>query len=259
VRERRVGFPGDRFRFSVSARNRDAAQIVWSGGGTPATGTGPSFSTVFADSGEHVVTATARTEIVEFHVTVCPIDRWLERAASFFGPSLDLSRVRVRGSWLVLGPPRTAWTCSDVVRFKRPRAVDELPSESTLIHELAHVWEHQSGQAQLLKGFVEQVGRLLGGDPYDFGGPDGVRRATSLTSFTKEGQAQIVTELWRSRNGATEDRRGVPFSTPGYVNDLDRLVEGAGIRARARARRTVAGTIDAAVARVVNAIADAIG
>jgi hypothetical protein len=188
-----------------------------------------------------------------------PLHEWLERAATFYGPSVDLSRVRFRSSWLVLGRPGTAWTCNDVVRFKRPRAEGELPSESTLIHELAHVWQHQSGQAQLLKGLVEQVGRLLGKDPYDFGGPDGVRRATALTAFTKEGQAQVVTELWRSQNGHAADRKQVPFSTPGYVEDLTRLVRGEGIGSSATARRTFAGAVDAVVGRLVNAVANVLG
>jgi hypothetical protein len=188
-----------------------------------------------------------------------PPDEWLERAARFYGPSIDLSRVRFRISRLVLGRPGTAWTCNDVVRFKRPRGEGQPPSEATFIHELAHVWQHQSGQAQLLRGMVEQVGRFLGDDPYDFGGPDGVRKATTLTAFTKEGQAQIVTELWRSMNGHPADRKQVPFSRPGYVADLTRLVRGAGIGTRATARRTLVGTVDAAVARVVNAVADALG
>jgi hypothetical protein len=106
---------------------------------------------------------------------------------------------------------------------------------------------------------VEQVGRLLGNDPYDFGGPDGVRKATTLTSFTKEGQAQIVTELWKFQNGYAADRKQVPFARPGYVKDLTRLVLGAGIGTRSTARRTLLGTVDAAVARVVNSVADILG
>jgi len=188
-----------------------------------------------------------------------PPDEWLERAATFYGPSIDLSRVRFKSSWLVLGRPGTAWTCNEVVRFKRPRGEAQPASEATLIHELAHVWQHQSGQAQLLRGMVEQVGRLLGNDPYDYGGPDGVRMATTLTSFTKEGQAQIVTELWRSQNGYPADREQVRFSRPGYVADLTRLVRGAGIGTSATARQTFVGTLDAAVARAVNAVADVLG
>jgi len=76
----------------------------------------------------------------------------------------------VKGSWAVGGPSGTGWTCNNVVRFKRARRTQDFPDESTLVHELGHVWEHQSGQAQLLKGLVEQMSRVLGRDPYDFGG-----------------------------------------------------------------------------------------
>jgi len=186
-------------------------------------------------------------------VSVCPIDEWLERASSFFGPSVNLSKVTLKMSWLALGRPGTAWTCNDVIRFKRPRRSDGLPRKATLIHELGHVWEHQSGQAQLLRGLVEQLGRLLGHDPYDFGGPEGVRRATTLTLFTKEGQAQIIEEHWKSLNGYDTDHKGVPLMTAGYSRDLERLVQGAGIGRRSGSRRTVWSTIDAVIARIVNA------
>ena len=184
--------------------------------------------------------------------SVCPIDEWLEHAASFFGPSVDLSKVRVKMSWLVRGGPGAAWTCNDVIRFKRPHRSESLPREATLMHELGHVWEHQSGQAQLLRGFIEQLGRLVGRDPYDFGGPDGVRRASTLAGFSKEAQARIIEEHWKSVNGFEADRTGVPFSTPGYSSDLERLVQGAGIGRRSGARRTVWGSIDATVAWIVN-------
>ncbi|MGH2572163.1 MAG: hypothetical protein ACRDGU_01515 [Actinomycetota bacterium] len=205
------------------------------------------------------MTARCGEARTEFRVSICRIDEWLVRARSFFGPSIDFSKVKTQVSRLVLGPSGTAWTCNDVIRFKRPRRTDDLPKEATLIHELGHVWEHQSGQAQLLRGLVEQIGRLLGRDPYDFGGPDGVKRARTLTGFNKESQAQIIAEYWKSKNGYESDRKRVPFSTPGYVGDLQRLVEGAGIGTEATARRTAGGMIDAAIARLVNAVVDRLG
>jgi hypothetical protein len=101
---------------------------------------------------------------------------------------------------------------------------------------------------------VEQVGRWFGRDPYDYGGPDGVRRASSLTAFAKEAQAQIVTELWKSRHGFATDRLRVPLSSPGYVDDLRRLVDGAGIGTRAPSGRSVWGTIDSTFAWIVNRV-----
>jgi hypothetical protein len=141
-----------------------------------------------------------------------------------------------------------------VVRFKRPRSPEDLPDEATFIHELGHVWEHQTGQAQILRGLIEQTGRAFGRDPYDFGGAEGVKRATKLTSFSKESQAQILMEYWMSQNGYDSDSNGVSFSTPGYVDDLRRLIEGAGIGRESPRRRTFAGIIDTGVAHVVNAV-----
>ena len=252
---REAAFPGEPFGFEVSSGPGCLDEdIVWSGGGTPAAGTGRRFTTAFSQGGNHTVTATCGEFTTRLHVTVCAIEEWLGRAKEFYGPSIDFAGVRVRTSRAVLGPPGTAWTCNTVIRFKRSRRAEDLPRESTLIHELAHVWEHQSGQAQLLSGFLEQIGRLLGRDPYDFGGPGGLRSARTLTQFGKESQAQIVTEHWRSVNGSSADRKGVPFSTPGYAEDLGRLVHEARIGVEASHRRTLASTLDIAVARIVNAV-----
>jgi hypothetical protein len=255
--ERRAAFPGERIRFEASADlgtiDRD---ITWSGGDDPPTGSGTRFETVFRGGGAHEVVASCGEQQMRFPIVVCEVDAWLSRAGSFFGPSVDLARVRVLASRWVWGSAGTAWTCNDTIRFKRPVGAEDLPRESTLIHELGHVWEHRSGQAQLLMGIVEQVGRVFGRDPYDYGGPEGLRAARSLTSFSKESQAQIVTELWRARHGSEHDRRGVPFDTPGYLGELERLVAGAGIGTTATRRATAASWIDAFVARLVNAVLD---
>jgi hypothetical protein len=253
--KRDAGLPGERFTFEVSLGSDSVAnEIRWAGGGDPATGTGRRFSTVFPSGGTYAVTADRGGDTVRLEVTVCPIDEWLTGARLFYGPSIDFSAVRIGASRLVLGPSGTAWTCNDVIRFKRARRPEELPSESTLIHELGHVWEHQTGQAQLLKGVIEQIGRRFGRDPYDFGGPDGLRRATRLTSFSKEGQAQILTELWKSKHAYPTDRKGVPFSTAGYVQDLERLVVGAGIGTNQMARRGPLSVLDAGIGRIVNRV-----
>jgi len=249
-----AGFPGDTFRFDVSLPQGSGGEIEWSGGGEPASGSGPRFTTAFGSGGEYTVTARCGDASLQFPVTVCPVDGWLSAAKAYYGPSIDFTGVRVRGSWAVFGPAGTGWTCNTVIRFKRARRAGDLPDEPTLIHELGHVWEHQTGQAQVLKGLVEQTGKLLGHDPYDFGGSEGVKRATRLTDLSKESQAQILMEYWMSQHGYDSDSNGVSFSTPGYVDDLRRLVQGAGIGGVSRGRRTFAGVIDSLVARMVNAV-----
>jgi hypothetical protein len=258
--KRDAGLPGERFTFEATPdADPSENEVRWVCGGDPASGAGRTFSTVFRSGGTHTVTATSGGDEVRFEVTISPIDEWLTRARLFYGPSIDFSAVRIGASRLVLGPPGTAWTCNDVIRFKRPRGPADLPSESTLIHELGHVWEHQTGQAQLLRGVIEQIGRRFGRDPYDFGGPEGLRRATALTSFSKEGQAQILTELWKSKHAQQTDRKGVPFSTEGYVEDLERLVAGAGVGTNRVVRRGVFSVLDASIGRVVNRVMGHVG
>jgi hypothetical protein len=80
-----------------------------------------------------------------------------------------------------------------------------------------------------------------------------------LTSFTKEGQAQILTELWKSKHAYPKDRKGVPFSTPGFVEDLERLVAGAGIGTDRVVRRGPFSVLDASIARIVNLVMGRVG
>jgi hypothetical protein len=253
---REAGIPEEALTFEVVLGTGDTVSDVhWHGGGVPATGSGHRFTTSFDTGGSYTVTATSGATSLTFGVVICPLDTWLAGAREFYGDSIDFSRVRVTTSRAVLGRKGTGWTCNDVIRFKRPRHAEDLPHESTLIHELGHVWEHQTGQMQLLGGLIEQIGRRLGRDPYNYGGPDGVAAARELTAFTKEGQAQILTEYWKSRHGHLKDHRSVPFSTPGYVENLRRLVEDAGIgSAWLRPRRGPGSAIDAFVARFVNGV-----
>lgn len=250
--KRTAFFP--RERVQIEAVGADPDTVRWSVGGMPASGSGPRFRARFTEGGTYTVEARSNGEVARIEITVCPVDEWLRRAADFFGPALDLDRVRIITSPWVIGSPGTAWTCNTVVRFKRPARAADLPSEATLIHELAHVWEHRAGQAQILAGSVEQLRRRFGHDPYDFGGPEGVRDARTLARFSKEGQAQILTELWRAEHGHATDRKHVPFSTPGYLEDLRRLARGAGIGTSDPVRRTVAGVLDAGLARFVNVV-----
>lgn len=250
--KRTAFFPWE--RVELTAVSDDPDGVRWSVGGISASRTGPRFRARFPEGGTYTVEARSNEEVAQIEITVCPVDEWLARAQGFFGPSLDLSQVKVTTSRWVWGPRGSAWTCNRVVRFRRPVRAEDLPPEATLIHELAHVWEHRAGQAQILSGLLEQVRSRFGRDPYDFGGPDGLRDAKVLTRFTKEGQAQIVTELWKAQQGYRTDRKKVPLATPGYVDDLRRLVQGAGIGTSDPIRRTFAGVLDSGTASLVNFI-----
>ena len=184
-------------------------------------------------------------------VRISGLEDHFEAARGFYGRAVDLRKVRVKGSWVVFGGS-AAWTCNNVVRFKKARRSEDIDL-STFIHELGHVWEHQNGQAQVLRGLVEQLERLRGRDPYDYGGPSGAQHVTRLQDLTKESQAMIIEEYWRFRHGEMADVRGNPF-TPQYEGDLRRLVEGAGIGTSPPRGTGVAAAIDTAAGSVVNSI-----
>lgn len=185
---------------------------------------------------------------------MCPLQEWLEHAADFFGPTLDLGRVKVIASRWVLGSRRSEWTCNTVVRFRRPIRVEDLPSEATLIHELGHVWKHRAGQAQLLFGLLEQIRRRLGRDPYDFGGPVVCGKRTRSRTSRKKVRHRSSRSSGRPNTGTEPIAQGVAFTTTGYLDDLRRLVRGAGIGTADPARHTFAGMVDSSVARLVNLV-----
>jgi hypothetical protein len=251
-----VAFPGEPVTFGAELTpGCSGDQIRWNGGGVPASGQGRSFRTRWASGGTYTVTATCDASRVSLPIQVCPLDQLLTRAASFYGQSIDMSRVTVKSSSAIFN--RRPWTNGNTIRFPRPTSMDSCPDLETLIHELGHVWEHQNGQTQILSGAVEQMGHILvpGYDPYDFGGPAGVRRAEALRGFSKESQAQIIENYWRTRMGFTADTGGIAFSAA-YVADLRRLVQGAGIGTTAPtgATSTAGGVIDSILGGLVNGL-----
>jgi hypothetical protein len=251
-----IVFPGEPVTCSAELTPGCAGdQIRWDGGGLPPSGQGRSFRTRWTSGGTHAVTATCGTSRVTLTIQVCPVDELLERATDFYGESIDMSRVTVKSSSAIVnGRP---WTNGNTIRFPKPTATASCPDLETLIHELAHVWEHQNGETQILSGAVEQLGHLLvpGYNPYDFGGPAGVRDAGALRSFNKESQAQIIQNYWRTGMGFTADTAGNPF-TAAYVADLRRLVQGAGIGTMAPpgATSTGGGAVDSILGGIVNGI-----
>jgi hypothetical protein len=251
-----IAFPGEPVSFDAQLTPGGAGdQVRWSGGGVPASGQGRHFRTRWASGGTYAVTATCDTSRVTLAIQVCPVDQLLRRAASFYGASIDMSRVMVKSSSAIVdGRP---WTNGNTIRFPKPTAAATCPDLETMVHELAHVWEHQNGDTQIVSGAVEQLGRLVvpGYNPYDFGGPAGVHGAEALRGFSKESQAQIIENYWRTRMGFTADTGGALF-TAAYVADLRRLVRGAGIgtTAPSGATSTVGGVVDSIIGGIVNGI-----
>ncbi|MDX1396685.1 MAG: hypothetical protein R3195_20055 [Gemmatimonadota bacterium] len=155
-------------------------------------------------------------------------------AREFFGDALDLEPVRVIASPLASLTGRAFVTWNTIHWPGPPPERPADPTMRTLIHELAHCWQYQSGRHQLLRGVIEQTLYTLFGwwmvrlglrplyDPYDFGGAAGVARARGLHDFRLEAQAAIVDACWASRAHSGDD----PFAA-----DLARLCREAGIGA----------------------------
>jgi hypothetical protein len=175
-------------------------------------------------------------------------------AEDFFGPSVDYTKVKIKESRF--GSAGRPWTCGNVIRTRKPTPAGSGDvNTADLIHEYAHVWQHQHGQIVLLKAAVEQIGQQLPPhiNPYNFGGPVKVVPPSKLSGFKTEGQAQIVAEYWKSQNGEIKDMFQNEFS-PEYSDDLRRLVQEAGVGSTLPGKTTVLSLIDSAVGFVVNAV-----
>ncbi|MGH2554360.1 MAG: hypothetical protein ACRDHO_01395 [Actinomycetota bacterium] len=174
------------------------------------------------------------------------------RAKEFFGPSVNWSRVQISDS-VAIPPGIPAWTCGNVIRFHHPRGDDERPPLVTLVHELVHVWQFQNGRTPFLSKYGDSIESLLGGDPRDYGGPEGLQGIGRLVDLTPEAEATAVVTYFGLLSGYSSDYRGVPF-TEEYRASLKRLVQGAGIGTVAPVIRGLAirFRVEAAFAYVVN-------
>ncbi|MBU6185602.1 MAG: hypothetical protein KGQ16_04060 [Cyanobacteria bacterium REEB444] len=147
----------------------------------------------------------------------------------FYGSSVNFLPVIIKPSRLFLYRGKgMAWVCHNVVRYPWNGDWDYAPLNHTLIHELGHVWQHQSGQLQLIRGLIEQLMRVLSlgyYDPYDYGGSENLKSIQQLTELTTESQAQVLEEYWKATHGWSCDRLGRPF-TYDYVLEMERLVGG---------------------------------
>jgi hypothetical protein len=120
-----------------------------------------------------------------------------EAARTVFGDSLDYRRVRV-GESAVLGAFGYARTPFETAYFP-PGATASPGYLPWLIHELGHVWETEHGVA-----FTRKLWWALhaaAGNPYDYGGPAGLRRAAAtgrrFEDFNTEQQAEICRDAYR--------------------------------------------------------------
>lgn len=131
----------------------------------------------------------------------------LERAARYYGGSIDFTRVRVIVG-LNPGPGSLCLQERVLIGAGILRRSGGVPSARHLVHEFGHVWEFQHGQWQVALGFVEQVRNLVE-DVYDYGGAAGVRAAVAegraLASFNREQQAEIFADDFSAKEAGRAD------------------------------------------------------
>jgi hypothetical protein len=106
-----------------------------------------------------------------------------------YGASIDLRRVRIGYSTTVATPT----TLGDTIRTETEM------SDETLVHELMHVWQHQTqGLGYISCSLAAQtVGHVAHGDrnwayEYDLPGPE-----TRLSDYSPEQQAMLVEDAFR--------------------------------------------------------------
>jgi hypothetical protein len=115
-------------------------------------------------------------------------------ALPIFGNAVNYRAVRVyaRG-YTMFQPSRTAVTPNGHIYFNRADFKDDfslnLNDSAWIIHELAHVWQDQTGVNVLLRGMIERQ--------YDYV----LDVSKPLADYKIEQQAGIVEDYFRLRNG----------------------------------------------------------
>ena len=120
-------------------------------------------------------------------------------AAAVFGGALDPARVRIRrGKYfflqprqVVMAPDGDIWFHPDGGLWRADFAVEPLHLRALLVHELVHVWQHQSGICLPLRRppFARYAYRL--------------RPGKRFAAYGLEQQARIVEHAYRLTHGGT--------------------------------------------------------
>ena len=113
-----------------------------------------------------------------------------ELARSVFGDAIDYGTVRLVHE----APFAFAVTLGSVILFPSSAPQDfaqaDLRIQAWLIHELTHVWQHQTGVNVLWRGITERQ--------YGYGKLD---KSRTLSSYKIEQQAAIVEDYYRMTHG----------------------------------------------------------
>ena len=120
-------------------------------------------------------------------------------AASVFGPAIDLDRVTVRRAkywafhpwWVTMAPDGHIWCHPNGFNWCADYAAQPLGMRAHFIHEMAHVWQRQSGINLILRRppFARYAYALTPGKP--------------LARYGIEQQACIIADAYLLREGRT--------------------------------------------------------
>ncbi|SFR79263.1 hypothetical protein [Sphingomonas jatrophae] len=131
----------------------------------------------------------------------------LRYAVEIFGSSIDYTKVLVHNTEAYFFQPSdTAITPNGEIYFPqesyKPDFSLKLTDAAWLIHELAHVWQHQRGMWVRTRGMLNRT--------YDYG--DLATATRSFLSYGIEQQASIVGDYFRLRHGLGPTRGQGPIS-----------------------------------------------
>lgn len=187
---------------------------------TPREATGRTVTVQFAEPGRYEIAARCDDEVRRARVEMCDFAGIISDAAGYFGDSIDFGRVRIEHGPTVSS---ASWVAHNKVNISTAvlDAFGGCPDATHYVHELGHVWEHQHGMSQLLRGALDQIEHALVGDVYDFGGHAGVRQAlrngTGFDDFNLEQIAEIFAADFAMKRAGIDD---------GYARDLAELTKG---------------------------------
>ncbi len=120
-------------------------------------------------------------------------EKEISTAKEVFGNAINYERVRIdEGSYI---GPKQKHFC--YVSFYLINSWGPM-QESTLIHELVHVWQYEKFGAVYMARALRAQRTPMG---YNYGGLEALRKGNKLTAFNMEQQGDIIADYFRIKRG----------------------------------------------------------
>jgi hypothetical protein len=150
--------------------------------------------------------AETAADIIKFNTRTLT-DQQIQVAKSVFGDSINYDLVRIDESARSVVAAREIDGANDNRPFTTFHTINTwgpLDNESTLIHELTHVWQYEQDGAIYITEALQAQHSDVG---YGYGGVDGLEKQLanggSLTSFNREQQGNVLEEYYEMRTAGT--------------------------------------------------------